>query len=178
MTQREKKLVVFTVSVIVLWSGILFFLNINQNRNDGNRVAQPVNATNYGEIQSLLRSSRNIMARDQQMAARLTELRGRFLPSDDLSQAQLKFLEEIEQIAFRSNLTVEQKNTIRYSDAAIGVALAGKASAAAVVTFLQQTTAAPVGIVIQRLQLHSLPDERQLEYNITASTLWVTQHGK
>jgi hypothetical protein len=178
MTRRETALVSLTISVIVLWMGIAFFWNRPHPDSGTNRFGPTAEASGYREMERLLRSSQNILARDRHTAARLADLETRRLPAANLSQAQLKFLQAVESLASRNHLPVAQKNTVRYADGAIGVTLAGKASAAALVAFLQQTATAPMGIVVQRLQLHALPEERRLEYNLAVSTLWVARHGK
>ena len=49
----------------------------------------------------------------------------------------------------------------------------GKANPESLIRFLQRTTQDHIGLRIQRLQLHSLPDSKQLNYQVTLISLLV-----
>ena len=167
MTQREQRILI-VVGVIVC-GGLVF--------NFWPRGTDSIAVTNSGaqihEADHLLRSRLNIIARNKVVTAKLHVLQKRFYPTNTLEISKVNLLKEVEGIATQSNLDVQQKNMVSFHDDTIGVALEGKATPESLVRFLQRTTQDRIGLRIQRIQIHSLPDTKQLNYQVTLITLLV-----
>ncbi|MGD8401461.1 MAG: hypothetical protein PVH64_11120 [Bacillota bacterium] len=125
------------------------------------------------EARRLLRIAPRIMANEQAGAARLLRLKQRFLKPERPRKMRLQLLKLVEDLADQSGLSVQIKNTVAYSQTELGVSLEGTASFKRIVRFLQQLTAAPRELQVKRVQLHSVPEQRVLDYQITICTLVV-----
>jgi hypothetical protein len=168
MTAREKKLWLVVSGVVGLALIYRFgFGNLDQ-------LPGPAQAQ-FGlqKARRLLRAERRIMARETAAAASLRQLQSHFLHSDGQSPTKLKLLRLVEELAARSGLSVQLKNTVVYSQEELGVSLEGIAPAATIVHFLQQLTAASLNLQVKQLQLHSVPEQKVLNYQIAISTLAV-----
>jgi hypothetical protein len=130
----------------------------------------PASVVDQNEAGRLLRAEANIIARHKTVTARYHQLAKRFL-SGESSQAELEFLEIVEDIALDSGLKIQLKNTLRYSNKEIGVELEGESDSNVLFSFMQRLTRAPNICRIKRLQLHGVPEKRRLKYRIILSAL-------
>jgi hypothetical protein len=125
------------------------------------------------EARRLLGAEANLRARSSAVTGRLTQLRSRFYRQNQSQQTKLELLRLVEERAVHCGLSVQLKNTVAYSNEEIGVSLEGIASPETIIKFLQQVTVAPIELKVKRVQLHSVPEQRALDYQIAVSTLVV-----
>lgn len=173
MTAREK-IILYGVGTIIIGS-IAFNLMVangdsSRNRDEGIPDLQRANR--------LLRSRLNINERSQVAAARLSVLQAKFLATGKMDEAQLNLLKMVEELAMESNLEVAQKNMLRYADNTIGVLLEGKTTNEALIKFMQRTTQAQLGLRVNRLQIHCLPEQKLVSYQLTIITMLITEKEK
>jgi hypothetical protein len=121
------------------------------------------------EARRLLRNGPAIRARQRAAETSLRELRSHFLRPDGSSPAGLKLLCRVEEIARQSGLEVNAKNPVVFSATELGVALEGGSPAEAIVRFLQRLTRASLRLKVKQLQLHSVPEQKVLNYRIVVS---------
>ncbi|HEX7712852.1 MAG TPA: hypothetical protein VF531_02425 [Bacillota bacterium] len=160
MTDREKKLLLL-VGVVIL-AGLSF----NYFSGGAKNVGVIGNALNEKEAERLLSSSGVIIARNRAATAALAKLEARFYPEISIDRAQLDLLQEVESIASRSGLAVDKKSIARLPDRLIEVTLEGRTGSAALFLFMERLGETPIALKIKNLRIHSLPEERQLEYEI------------
>lgn len=168
MTGREIKLWIVVGSVV---AGALFYNMLSPmflQTED-----QPSTNINEEEAFRILRAEDNIKARNQAALARYQQLSEGFYRIKDQAAAELDILEVVEEIAANSGLRITLKNTVQPSPTEIGVALEGTTGSEMFFRFLQQLTEAPVGFKVKRLQLHSLPEKRELDYQVVISVLMI-----
>lgn len=161
MTDREKKLLILVGVVILAGLGVNYFSGISKNGE-----STTGNALNQKEAERLLSSSRTIVARNRAATEALAKLEARFYPKTAIERVQLDLLQEVEKIASRSGLTVERKSIGRLPDQLIEVTLEGRTGSAPLFLFMQKLQETPIALKIKSLKIHSLPEERQLEYEI------------
>lgn len=168
MTTREKSLLALVGAAIAGW--LLF--NYAAERPVFMGKAQSPKGR-LAEAQRLLRSSLNIEAYHRLSLKSLQALEKRFLPAGDPEKAEIELLQEVEDLAYQAQLSLQRKNIVHFNDNAIGVTLEGKSSPESVFRFMQQTTVSQIGLRIWRLQLHVLPESKMLNYQITLNSLLV-----
>ncbi len=172
MTSRERNLLIGVVAVIILGLGYNFLFGVfapaptSTSINRGQEVL-----VDYDGAIHLLRSAGNITARNAVIAEKLKILQAMFGSKTAPDLGAIKLLQETEKIAAECSLSVEQKNIIRYSDSLIGVSFEGKTNSESLLKFIQRTTESRFGIKVSRLQLHALPDQKVLNYQIIVSGL-------
>jgi hypothetical protein len=172
MTARERNLWIGVAAVVVLGLGYSFLFGMFAPAPTPTSVDMRQKAlVDYDGATRLLRSARNITARNAVVAEKLKVLQAMFGLKTAPDLAVIKLLQATEKIAAECNLTVEQKNIIRYSDTLIGVSFEGKTNSESLFKFIQRTTESRFGIKISRLQLHVLPDQKLLNYQIVVSSL-------
>jgi hypothetical protein len=125
------------------------------------------------EARRLLGAEANLRARSYSVTKRLTQLRSRYYRQNQAKQTKLELLRLVEERAARCGLSVRLKNTATYSHEEIGVSLEGTAPPETIIKFLQQVSVAPIELKVKRVQLHSMPEQRALDYQIDVSTLVV-----
>jgi hypothetical protein len=170
MTKREQRLVILVAVVIAGWM-IFRFWPRNQEtlKGLGNENYQ----FNMNEADRLLRSRLNISARNKAVRDELKSYRSRFYNSDNPENAKIVLLKTIDGLAAQTGLAVQQKNIVNFHNDTIGVTLEGKTGPEPLIRFLQSTSQNTIGLRIQRLQIHSLPESKQLSYQLTVMTLLV-----
>ncbi|HBF38161.1 MAG TPA: hypothetical protein DDW50_12675 [Firmicutes bacterium] len=168
MTKREKHIVLLVGIVIAGW--FIFRFWPQQSGPSENSDNHQFSLT---DADRLLRSRQNIIARNKAINGELKTLQQRFYNAAQADNAKIALLKTVEGIAAQTSLAVEQKNMVSIHDDTIGVALEGKTSPESLIRFLQQITQSPIGLRIQRLQIHSLPETKQLNYQVAVITLVV-----
>lgn len=172
MTTRERNLLIF-VGVVML-GGLAYNFGFKMPDSSNQDQDQSIR---IDEAYRLIRSQHNIVAHHQVIQTRLTDLQNKFYSVGDIQGAQISLLNLVEQIAYSTQLDVQQKNMIRFTDNLIGVAIEGKTNPESLIKFLQRTTEAKIGMKIQRMQIHVLPESKSLNYQITLSSLLVKRNG-
>jgi hypothetical protein len=168
MTKNEQK--IWTVAAVIVGFALVYNFGFNKLE----QLSGPARSQfGLAEARRLLRKEPKIMARAGAAAANLSQLQSRFLNPDRQTPVKLKLLRLVEEVAARSGLGVQLKNTVVYSRTELGVSLEGTAPPETVVGFLQQLTAAPLDLKVKQLQLHSVPEQKVLNYRIAISTLVV-----
>lgn len=168
MTARETKLWIIVGTVVA--GALLFNLlypHFTQTLN------QPAVTVSREEAVRILRAEDNIRARNQAVVSRYQQLCRRFYLLKKPAEAELNILKVVEELAYSNEVPIKLKNTVRLPTAEIGVALEGTAGSKSFFRFLQQLTQAPVCFKIKRMQLHSIPEKRVLEYQLVLSVLMV-----
>ena len=176
MTKREQNLwLAVAVAAIISLGYFLMQAGTGFSRATLNT---PNSKNEIREAYRLLSSTENIKARHRAVLNNLAELSVRFLASENPDLAQIQLLKEVENIAAACNLAVQNKNTLKFSDQEVGVALEGKASSEAVISFIHQISNSQMALIIKRLQLHSSLEKRSLSYQIVLSTHLIKREGK
>jgi hypothetical protein len=165
MTPREQKL--WIMVAVVVGSTLVYRLSFSYPDPSAD-LGQP--RFSLVEARRLLRSEPGIEAREEASCENLRQLRSHFLPPDGQSPAELRLLRLVEQLAARSGLSVHLKDTVAFSPTELGVSLEGLAAAKTIVGFLQQVAATPLNLQVKQLQLHSVPEQKVLNYRIELST--------
>jgi hypothetical protein len=168
MTKREQHLVLLAGIVIVGWLAFHFWPRTTQSSEINEN-----NAFRLVEADRLFRARQNIMAQSKAVTAELKRVKERFYIAANPENAKISLLKAVEGIAMQTNLAVQQKNMVSIHDDTIGVALEGKTSPESLICFLQMTAQSPIGIRIYRLQIHSIPESKQLNYQVTVISLLV-----
>jgi hypothetical protein len=168
MTGREQRLLI-VVGVVILGGLAFNFWPRITNSAETNSDSD----SRLHEADHLLRFRQNIIVRNDTVNAELKGVQNRFYPAANLESSKLSLLKEVEAIVVQTNLDVQQKNMVNIHDDTIGIALEGKANPESLIRFLQRTTQDRIGLRIGRLQIHSLPDSKQLNYQVTIITLLV-----
>ncbi|MGD8401927.1 MAG: hypothetical protein PVH64_13535 [Bacillota bacterium] len=166
MTTRER-MIWITAGCLV---GLAFVSNLGY-RNWEQLKAMAGPKAQLQEARRLLGAEANIRARRHAVTGRLAQLRKRFFRQGQSRQTKLELLRLVEERAVRCGLSVQLKKPVVFSAEELGVSLEGTAPAATIVAFLQQLTAAPLELKMKRVQLHSVPEQKVLNYQITVSTL-------
>ena len=182
MTGRERNLWLVVAAVVVAFLAYRLFFG-----DSGSSVAEKtigLRPPGLAEAESLLCAAGDIEARGKAAAARLADLEGRFFPAEQPEdEARAKLLRVVEDLAYRSMLAVEQKsfmeqNGLLKSEAGlVGVVFSGKTDAKSLLEFLRLVAEAKTPLVVTRLQIHSLPDQRLLSYQVAVSTLFLEKSG-
>lgn len=174
MTTRERNLWLIVAAVgLVSLGSYLVKTGPNWFKGRTNGV-QPLKVH---EAYRLLRSQKNIMAHSQLVELRLAELKAQMIEAASPEEAQILLLYRVESLAAASNLSIQNKNTLKLSDQEVGVALEGKSSVESVISFVQKSSAAAIGLKVKRLQLHGIPEKRLLSYQIVLSAWQGQQEG-
>mgnify|MGYP005859855751 FL=1 len=103
MTSRERNLwLVVAVVMVAVLAYRLFF------GNSGSLVAEKTAGPRLAlaEAESLLKAAGDIMARGKAVAARLSDLEGRFFPAEQPDESRAELLRVVEGLAYRSMLSV------------------------------------------------------------------------
>jgi hypothetical protein len=168
MTKRDQQLIILVAVVIV--GGLVFRFWPRAAQATGT-----IGDINYHlhEAERLLRGRQNITTRDKAVTAELGKLQTRFFSAVDPENAQISLLKAVENLANQAALGVSQKNLVSMHDGSIGVALEGKTSPSSLIRFLYLTSQDRIGQRIYRLQIHSLPETEQLNYQVTVITLLI-----
>jgi hypothetical protein len=168
MTVREGKLLILAGIVIV--GGLAFNY---WSRADKSAGENSDNGSRLLEADRLLRLQANITARHKASTAELKALQGRFFSAAGAETAKLSLLKTVEAVAIQSNLAVHRKSMVSFRDDTIGVALEGKTSPESLIRFLHLTVQNQTGLRVHRLQIHSLPDAKQLNYQVTIISMLI-----
>ncbi|HYH01552.1 MAG TPA: hypothetical protein VEC37_00480 [Bacillota bacterium] len=168
MTGREIKL---WIAVGLVVAGALLFNMLSPYFMQ--TADQSATSVNEEEAFRILRAEDNIVARNQAALARYQQLCEGFYRIKDRTAAELDILEVVEEIAANNGLRITLKNTVQLAPTELGVALEGTTGSEMFFRFLQQLTEAPVGFKVKRLQLHSVPEKRELDYQVVISVLMV-----
>jgi hypothetical protein len=168
MTGRELKL---WLSIgIVVTAGLLYNLatpywsRLEEQKTVG---------SDWNEAIRLLRAESNIRARNRAARERYRQLQPKFYAAKRRGAAELEVLEIIEEIAANCGLRIRLKNTLQLAEDEIGVALEGTTGSEVFYRFLQQLTEAPVGLRIKALELHGVPEKRELDYQVVVGVLLI-----
>jgi hypothetical protein len=168
MTAREK--------MILIAAGCLVGLALVYNLGYRNWEQLQDTAEPGGQLQEarrLLGAEAKLRARSAAVNRSLGQLRRRFYHSDQSRRTKLKLLRLVEERAVRCGLSVQLKNTVAFSETELGVTLEGTAPPESIIKFLQQVTVIPIELKVKRVQMHSIPEQKALDYQITVSTLVV-----
>jgi hypothetical protein len=168
MTKQERQLIILVAVVIAGGLVFRFWPRAAQ-------VTEPRGDINYRlhEAERLLRGRQNIIARYKAVTVELQKLQTRFFSAADPVNAQISTLKAVEAIAIQASLGVNQKNLVSTHDGRIGVALEGKTSPGSLIRFLYLTSQNRIGLRVNRLQIHGLPEIGQLNYQVTIITLLI-----
>ncbi len=168
LTSREKVLwLAVGAAVFGMFVFNVFYTNIDRLKT----VA--VDASELVETRHLLRSERNIIARQEAASAALTKIQGFFLDASDPESAKIELLKEVENLTGAIGLAVDQKNLLQLEPDVIGVALEGSAEPATLVRFLHALATARLGLDVKRLQLNVNEKTKELKYQIILQLLLV-----
>lgn len=161
ITSRERNLWL----LVLVGVGLMIGYNWLSQRGDqaGSKVD---NHTTLAEARRLLRSEKNIIARNEATVHRLTELERYFLSAMDQEQVVIDFLGIVEKMAFESKLQVERKSVIDLKNGLLGIALEGTTSAESFFSFMHQTATASTALNLQRVQINSRSDNKTLNYQV------------
>lgn len=172
MTKREQHLIILVVVVIAGWMVYRFWPQDQEQAQSGGSLQgnQPIRLE---EANRLLRSRQNILVRNRDGKKELKAYLSRFYSSAHPEEANLALLKTVEGLAAQTGLAVQQKNMAIFRDNTIGVSLEGKTGPESLIRFLQLTSQNSLGLRINRLQIHSLPESKQLSYQVTVITLMV-----
>ena len=172
MTVRERNLVIGVAVIIALGLGYNFLFGFFAPQPDS--IPANLGSVAPGDYESavrILRDERNITDRNTKVAAKLKILQTMFGSKAKADEASIRLLQETEKIAANSNLVIEQKNIVRFSETLIGVALEGKTNPESLLRFIQRTTESRIGIKVNRLQLHAIPNQKLLNYQIVVCSM-------
>jgi hypothetical protein len=169
MSDREKKIVIFVAVAVVLILAYNFFFGMFASPTVPESGSSIV--IDYDSATQLLKRARNITEYNKQITTKLDKLKKMFYPKANVDEAEIALLKETEAIAANCNLTVQQKNIVRYSETLIGVTMDGKTTPDSLFRFMQKTTESRLGLKINRLQIHTLADQKLLDYQISVSSL-------
>jgi hypothetical protein len=168
MTTRER-MIWITAGCLV---GLAFISNLGyRNWKQLQGTSEP--RAQLQEARRLLGAEANIRTRRRAVKGRLVQLRKRFYHQGQSRQNKLALLRLVEKRAVRCGLSVQLKKPVVFSATEIGVSLEGTAPPESVIDFLQLLTAASLELKVKRLQLHGVPEQKLLNYQITVSTLVV-----
>ena len=169
MTAREKNIVIIVGVMVVLIMIYNFLFGMFAP------VSEPVSentlAMDYDTAYRLLERSAYITEYNKQITVKLNKLKNMFYPKSRVDEAEIALLKETEIIAAACSLMVNQKNIVRYSETLIGVTLDGKTTPDSLIRFMQRTTESRLGLKINRLQIHTLNDQKLLDYQISVSSM-------
>jgi hypothetical protein len=170
MTVREKNIVIIGAVLVVgvLLYNFLFgaFAPSADSQLGGSSVQM-----DYDTAFRLLQRAPYVTEYNKQITTKLKKLKDMFYPKSRVEEAEIDLLKETEQIAAACNLSIQQKNIIRYSETLIGVTLDGKTSPDSLFRFMQKTTESRLGLKINRLQIHTMNDQKLVDYQISVSSM-------
>lgn len=169
MSGREKNIVIIVAVAVVLIVAYNFIFGMfapPAAPELGSSVTM-----DYETASRLLMKARYITEYNKQITTKLGKLKDMFYPKSRVDEAEIALLKETELIAMACNLTVQQKNIVRYSETLIGVTLDGKTTPDSLIRFMQKTTESRLGLKISRIQVHALTEEKLLDYQISVSSL-------
>ena len=169
MTTRERNLWIIVVAVVIGGIGYSIFFGILAPPTTSDTTTKSL--IDYDSATRLLSSAQNIITKNDTVNRRLDTLVKMFYPKTKLDEAQIALLKETEEIATQANLTVDQKNMVRYSETLIGVAIEGKTKPESLFKFMQKTTESRLGLKINRVQVHALPEQKMLSFQIVVCSL-------
>lgn len=168
LNKREKTIwLVVGIAVFVMFVFNIFYNNIDRFK------ATAVDASELEETRHLLRSERNIIARQQAAGTALANIQERFLDASNLELAKIELLKEVETLTSQVGLAVEQKNLLQLEPDVIGVSLEGSAEPATLVRFLHAAATARLGLDVKRLQAHTNEKTKEIKYQIILQLLLV-----
>lgn len=168
LTKREKNLWLI-VGTAVLAMLVFNFVYNNLDRFKGITV----DASDLGETRRLLRSERNIIARQGAVNTALADLEKGFLSASDPESAKIALLQEVESLAGAIGLAVDQKNLLQLEKDVIGVSIEGNTEPATLIRFLHGAATVRLGLDVRRLQVHANEKTKQLKYQIILQLLLV-----
>ncbi len=168
LSKREKNLWLIVGTAVL---GMLVFNLVYNNLDRFNGVN--VDASELGETRRLLRSERNIMARQQAINAALADMEKGFLASSDPESAKIALLQEVERLTGAHGLAVDQKNLLQLEKDVIGVALEGNTEPETLIRFLHAAATTRMGLDVKRLQAHANQKTKQVKYQIILQLLLV-----
>ena len=169
MTTRERNLLAIVGVVMILGLGFNYLMN----RSSDTEVTD-TSVLAFDEASRLLKESRNIESRNKVFEERLDGLEERFYSLKDPDLAKIKLLEEVEKIAAESHLMIDQKNpNIPLPNNLIGVQVAGKSAPDSIYLFLQKITQSKIALKINKLQLHSIEEQKLIDYQMVVVTLLI-----
>lgn len=172
MKTSERNLWIFVGVVVVVGLTINFFMGMLNPP-----VLDSAGNVGFEEATRLLRASQNIKARNQAVKERLDSLESKFYSVGHLEETKISLLKVVESIANTCNLEVQQKNVLEIEEGVIGVSLEGKTRPDILFRFVHSATTANIGLRIKRFQIHSLPDQKLLSYQIVVISLLI-EKGK
>lgn len=168
LNQREKRLCLI-VGIAIL--GMIVFNVIYKNFDSLSESA--VDSSNLAETRRLLRSERNILARQKAATAALSAAQARFLDAADPESAKIELLKEVETLTGKVGLAVEQKNLLQLEPNIIGVTLEGRTEPAKLIGFLHAAATARLALNVKRLQVHANEKTKDLRYQIILQLMLV-----
>lgn len=169
MTAREKNIVIIAGVVVVLvliYNFVFGMFAPSVEPELGSNVS-----IDYDTACRLLQRAPYITGYNKQITTKLDKLQSMFYPKSRVDEAEIALLKETELIAADCNLTVQQKNIIRYSETLIGVTMDGKTSSDSLIRFMHKVTESRLGLKVNRLQVHAMTDQKLLDYQISVSSL-------
>lgn len=170
LNRREK------VLCLIVGIAVLAMIGFNVIYNNLNSLsASIVDSSSLEETRRLLRSERNIFARQKTAGEALTAARTRFLDRADPESAKIKLLKEVETLTERVGLSVEQKNLLQLERDIIGVTLEGKAEPDKLIRFLHAAATARLALNVKRLQVHANVKTKDLRYQIILQLMLVEE---
>ncbi|HEX3046453.1 MAG TPA: hypothetical protein VHY08_16975 [Bacillota bacterium] len=170
MTTRERNLLAIVGVVMILGLGFNYLMN----RSSNTEIPDSGNTFALDEATRLLKSSRNLESQSQVVAGQLDALEDRFFSLKDPDQAKIKLMIEVEKIAAETHLMIEQKQpNIPFPNNVIGVLIAGKSAPDSIYLFMQKITLSKSALKISKLQLHSIEEQRLIDFQMVVVSLLI-----
>lgn len=174
MTDREGSL--WLIVGIVFLAAVAY--SVFSHGEDGlfriSRLSAAEGSVNdYSTALHMLRSKNIILGRRQEASQYLSKVETGFYSRTYPEDAQLRLLKEIERIAEQTHLGISRKSLNQAKNDIIGVALEGKTGSEALFRFVEGIGTADIHMKIQRIQIHSLPLERMVNYQVVVSTFLI-----
>jgi hypothetical protein len=169
MTAREKNIVIIAGVAVVLILAYNFIFGMFAPLS-GPELGSNV-SMDYDTACRLLQRAPYITEYNKLITTKLDKLKGMFYPKSRADEAEIALLKETELIAADCNLTVQQKNIIRYTETLIGVTMDGKTTSDSLIRFMQKANESRLGLKVTRLQVHAMTDQKLLDYQIAVSSL-------
>lgn len=170
VSKRERNLLIMVGIAVLAMVGFNFYYNYN---NSDSLKTSAVDAGDLEEARRLLRSERNLIARQEAVTEALAEIERSFLDVSNPEAAKIEFLQEVENLAGAIGLAVDQKNLLQLEQDVIGVALEGSTDPATLIKFLHGAATNRLGMNLKRLQIHANQKTKDLKYQLIIQLLLV-----
>ncbi len=168
VSKREQNLLLVVGIAVLAMIGFNFYYN-----NSGSLKTAAVDAGDLEETRRLLRSERNLIARQKAVTEGLAEMERGFLDAFNKETAKIELLQEVEKLAGTIGLAVDQKNLLQLEEDIVGVALEGSAEPATLIKFLHGAATNRLGMNLKRLQIHANQKTEELKYQVIIQLMLV-----